>query len=80
MSFEPMRQSTSLYEKISEALEPIFLTQDEFEKLSDAVQSYQEDDDDEDIDLQDVLEKLEHIVLTDNDDTFIDINNTGGKY
>ena len=71
MSFEPMRQSTSLYEKISEALEPIFLTQDEFEKLSDAIQSYQEEeeDDDEDIDLQDVLEKLEHIVLTPQEDS-----------
>jgi len=69
MSFEPMRQSTSLFEKINEALEPIFLTQDEFEKLSDAVQSYQEDDDDEDIDLQDVLEKLEHIVLTEEEDS-----------
>ena len=68
MSIEPMRQSTSLFEKINEALEPIFLTQDEFEKLSDAIQSYQEEDDDEDIDLQDVLEKLEHIVLTDQED------------
>ena len=69
MSIEPMRQSTSLYEKISEALEPIFLTQDEFEKLSDAIQSYQEeDDDDDDIDLQDVLEKLEHIVLTEEEE------------
>ena len=68
MSFEPMRQSTSLFEKINEALEPIFLTQDEFEKLSDAIQSYQEEDDDEDIDLQDVLEKLEHIVLTEQED------------
>ena len=69
MSFEPMRQSTSLYEKINEALEPIFLTQDEFEKLSDAIQSYQEEDDDDgDIDLQDVLEKLEHIVLTEQED------------
>ena len=69
MSIEPMRQSTSLYEKISEALEPVFLTQDEFEKLSDAIQSYQEEEeDDEDIDLQDVLEKLEHIVLTEQED------------
>ena len=68
MSIEPMRQSTNLYEKISKALEPIFLTQDEFEKLSDAIQSYQEEDDDEDIDLQDVLEKLEHIVLTEQED------------
>ena len=68
MSIEPMRQSSSLFERINEALEPIFLTQDEFEKLSDAIQSYEEDDDDEDIDLQDVLEKLEHIVLTEQED------------
>ena len=68
MSIEPMRQSTNLFERINEALEPIFLTQDEFEKLSDAIQSYEEDDDDEDIDLQDVLEKLEHIVLTEQED------------
>jgi len=69
MSIEPMRQSTSLFERINEALEPIFLTQDEFEKLSDAIQSYQEEDDDEDIDLQDVLEKLEHIVLTEQEES-----------
>ena len=69
MSIEPMRQSTSLFERINEALEPIFLTQDEFEKLSDAIQSYEEDDDDEDIDLQDVLEKLEHIVLTEQEES-----------
>ena len=72
MSIEPMRQSTSLYEKISEALEPIFLTQDEFEELSDAISYYQEDLQEgkgsEDINLQDVLEKLEHIVLTEQED------------
>ena len=72
MSIEPMRQSTSLYEKISEALEPVFLTQDEFEELSDAISYYQEDLQEgkgsEDIDLQDVLEKLEHIVLTEQED------------
>ena len=72
MSFEPMRQSTSLYEKINEALEPIFLTQDEFEELSDAISYYQEDLQEgkgsEDIDLQDVLEKLEHIVLTEQEE------------
>ena len=72
MSFEPMRQSTSLFEKINEALEPIFLTQDEFEELSDAISYYQEDLQEgkgtEDIDLQDVLEKLEHIVLTEQED------------
>ena len=72
MSIEPMRQSTNLYEKISKALEPIFLTQDEFEELSDAISYYQEDLQEgkgsEDIDLQDVLEKLEHIVLTEQED------------
>lgn len=72
MSFEPMRQSTSLFEKINEALEPIFLTQDEFEELSDAISYYQEDLQEgkgsEDIDLQDVLEKLEHIVLTEQEE------------
>ena len=72
MSEHPMRQSTNLYEKISKALEPIFLTQDEFEELSDAISYYQEDLQEgkgtEDIDLQDVLEKLEHIVLTDQED------------
>ena len=73
MSIEPMRQSTSLYEKISEALEPVFLTQDEFEELSDAISYYQEDLQEgkgsEDIDLQDVLEKLEHIVLTEQEES-----------
>ena len=72
MSIEPMRQSTNLYEKISKALEPIFLTQDEFEELSDAISYYQEDLQEgkgtEDIDLQDVLEKLEHFVLTEQED------------
>ena len=68
MSIEPMRQSTSLYEKISEALEPVFLTQDEFEKLSDAISSYEEEQEDESIDLQDVLDRLEDIVLTEQED------------
>tara|TARA_R100001086_G_scaffold202676_1_gene118810 strand:+ start:71 stop:280 length:210 start_codon:yes stop_codon:yes gene_type:complete len=68
MSIEPMRQSTSLYEKISEALEPVFLTQDEFEKLSDAISSYEEEQEDESIDLQAVLDRLEDIVLTEQED------------
>tara|TARA_R100001079_G_scaffold88224_1_gene50867 strand:+ start:84 stop:293 length:210 start_codon:yes stop_codon:yes gene_type:complete len=68
MSIEPMRQSTSLYEKISEALEPVFLTQDEFEKLSDAISSYEEEQEDESIDLQDVLDRLEDIVITEQED------------
>ena len=72
MSFEPMRQSTSLYEKINEALEPIFLTEDEHDELLNAIEAYLDDSDNNeinpDIDLQDVLERLEHIVLTPQED------------
>ena len=42
MSFEPMRQSTSLYEKISKAIEPIFLTQDEYDFLEMAIDNWQD--------------------------------------
>ena len=42
MSIEPMRQSTSLYEKISKALEPIFLTQDEYDFLEMAIDNWQD--------------------------------------
>ena len=62
-----MRFSTSLYEEINEALKSIYLSQDEFEELSNAVLAYQEQED-ESIDLQDVLERLEHIVLTPQED------------
>ena len=68
MSIEPMRQSTNLYEQINEALKSIYLSQDEFEELSNAVSSYEEEQEDESIDLQDVLERLEHIVLTPQED------------
>ena len=62
-----MRFSTSLYEKINEALKSIYLSQDEFEELSNAVLSYQEQED-ESIDLQSVLDRLEDIVITPQED------------
>ena len=33
MAIEPIRQTTNLYEKISEALKPIYLTEDEYDYL-----------------------------------------------
>ena len=74
MSIEPMRQSTNLYEKISEALEPIFLTQDEYDFLEMAINEWQDQEElinpsiDYDVDPSELLEKLEHIVLTDQED------------
>ena len=62
-----MRFSTSLYEKINEALKSIYLSQDEFEELSNAVLAYQEQED-ESIDLQAVLDRLEDIVITPQED------------
>ena len=62
-----MRFSTKLYEEINEALKPIYLSQDEFEELSNAVLAYQEQED-ESIDLQAVLDRLEDIVLTPQED------------
>ena len=68
MSIEPMRQSTNLYEKINEALKSIYLSQDEFEELSNAVSSYEKEQIDDSIDLQAVLDRLEDIVLTPQED------------
>jgi hypothetical protein len=68
MSIEPMRQSTNLYEQINEALKPIYLSQDEFEELSNAVSSYEKEQIDDSIDLQAVLDRLEDIVLTPQED------------
>lgn len=74
MSIEPMRQSTSLYEKISEALEPIFLTQDQYDFLEMAINNWQDTELVEasieyDVDTRELLEKLEHIVLTDQEES-----------
>ena len=75
MSIEPMRQSTSLYEKISEALEPIFLTQDEFDFLEMAINEWQDQEElinpsiDYDVDPSELLDRLENIVLTEEEDS-----------
>ena len=68
MSIEPMRQSTNLNEQINEALKSIYLSQDEWEELSNAVSSYEEEQIDDSIDLQNVLDRLEDIVLTPQED------------
>ena len=67
-----MSMTTNLYEQINEALKPVYLSQDEFEELSDAVSYYaqdlQEGKGNEDINLQSVLDRLEDIVLTPQED------------
>ena len=63
MAIEPIRQTTNLYEKISEALKPIYLTEDEYDYLQividlgkDQIVSH--------VDPLDILDRLENIVLT----------------
>ena len=72
MSHHSMRFSTNLYEEINEALKSIYLSQDEFEELSDAVSYYEQDlqegKGNESIDLQAVLDRLEDIVITPQED------------
>ena len=68
MSHHSMRFSTNLYEEINEALKPVYLSQDEWEVLSNAVSSYEEEQEDESIDLQAVLDRLEDIVITEQED------------
>jgi len=63
-----MSMTTNLYERINEALKPVYLSQDEWEELSNAVSSYEEEQIDDSIDLQDVLDRLESIVLTPQED------------
>ena len=67
-----MSMTTNLYEQINEALKPVYLSQDEWEELSDAVSYYEQDlqegKGNEDIDLQSVLDRLEDIVLTPQED------------
>ena len=63
-----MSMTTNLYEQINEALKPVYLSQDEWEELSNAVSSYEEEQEDESIDLQAVLDRLEDIVLTPQED------------
>ena len=72
MSHHSMRFSTNLYEEINEALKSIYLSQDEFEELSDAVSYYEQDlqkgKGTENINLQNVLDRLEDIVITEQED------------
>ena len=74
MSIDTMRQSTSLYEKISKALEPIFLTQDEYDFLEMAIDNWQDQEElinpsiDYDVDPSELLDRLEDIVLTEEED------------
>ena len=67
-----MSMTTNLYEQINEALKPVYLSQDEFEELSDAVSYYEQDlqegKGNEDINLRSVLDRLEDIVLTPQED------------
>ena len=63
-----MSMTTNLYEQINEALKPVYLSQDEWEELSNAVSSYEEEQIDDSIDLQNVLDRLEDIVLTEQED------------
>ena len=63
-----MSMTTNLYEQINEALKPVYLSQDEWEELSNAVSSYEEEQIDDSIDVQNVLDRLEDIVLTPQED------------
>ena len=75
MSIEPMRQSTNLYKQINEALKPIYLTEDEYSWLNEAISYWREncedvcdDIDNEGTNLHDVLERLDDIVITPQED------------
>tara|TARA_R100001443_G_scaffold52848_1_gene64580 strand:+ start:714 stop:914 length:201 start_codon:yes stop_codon:yes gene_type:complete len=65
MSIEPM--TTNLYEQINEALKPIYLTQDEYDYLEIAV-DHAQDELVSDIDPLELLDRLENIVLTEQED------------
>ena len=76
MSIEPMRQSTNLSEQINQALEFIYLTQDEYDGLETAVKYFLENCDEIDrnyfynrtLCLTDTVERLQDIVLTPKED------------
>ena len=68
------RKSTNLYEKINEALKPIYLTEDEFTFLEMSIEYWQDKEElinpseDYDVDPTELLERLENIVLTPQED------------
>tara|TARA_R100001463_G_scaffold32205_1_gene72342 strand:+ start:228 stop:425 length:198 start_codon:yes stop_codon:yes gene_type:complete len=61
---ESWRYATNLYTEINEALKPIYLTEKEHDELSLAVEQFEGE-----TDLNDVLERLEKIVIIQQDDT-----------
>ncbi len=70
-----MSMTTNLYEQINEALKPVYLSQDEHAWLEEAVcywrkncENVCDDIDNEGTNLQDVVNRLEHIVLTPQED------------
>ena len=63
MAIEPIRLTTNLYEKISEALKPIYLTEDEYDYL-EIVIGLAKDQIVSHVDPIDLLNRLENIVLT----------------
>lgn len=61
---ESMRYATNLYTEINKALKPIYLTEEEHAELSAAIEEFEGE-----TDLYDVLERLEQIVIIQQDDT-----------
>ena len=68
------RKSTNLYEQINEALKPIYLTEDEFSFLEMSIEYWQDKEElynpsvDYVVDPTELLERLENIVLTPQED------------
>ena len=68
------RRRTNLYEQINEALKPIYLTEDEFSFLEMSIEYWQDKEElinpseDYDVDPTELLERLENIVLTPQED------------
>ena len=63
---QSMRYATNLYTEINEALKPIYLTEEEHAELSEVVEAFESETE---TDLVDVLERLEKIVIIQQDDT-----------
>ena len=69
-----MNMSTNLYEQINEALKPIYLTEDEFSFLEMSIEYWQDKEElynpsvDYVVDPTELLERLENIVLTPQED------------
>ena len=67
-----MSMTTNLYEQINEALKPVYLSQDEHDELLNAIDFYLADPDNDEIDpsidLFEVHDRLENIVLTEQED------------